>query len=155
MLEVSATADAARRLMDALEASRVSPGTGAVSDTRGTVPRELAEAFRALLEAPQTSQTSPTPPTPGANAVRTTEAPQGALGVDQTRSPQKSDLATDAVQPTDARDVGRTAQAQLMSPLELYRTQFAMHMQVFEGKFFSTFRDQAQEQFEQTVKSSN
>ena len=150
MLDVSATADAARRLMDALEASRVSPGTGAVSDSRAEVPRELAEAFRALLEqSPDMSQTS------GVNATRVSEAPQGASVVDQTAPSRLSDLATDERLSTGASNTVTPAEGQLLSPLEFYRLQFAANMQVFEGKFFSTFRDQAQDQLEQTLKSTN
>lgn len=153
MLDVSATADAARRLMDALEASRVSPGTGAVSDSRGEVPRELAEAFRALLE--QTQEPAQTAQTPGATAARATEAPQGASVVDQTPPTRQSDLAADAVPSTGSGNAATPTEGQLLSPLEFYRLQFATNMQVFEGKFFSTFRDQAQSQLEETLKSTN
>lgn len=137
MIELSGTADAARRLMEALEASRTAPGTGVTSETREPVPREVAQAFRALVDGvgggPQEAAAVDAAGSgrPAAAAVREGSASMGA----------GSDLAADA--------------APLMSPLELYRQQFSVNMTLFESRFLSTLQSRAAAQIEETAKSSS
>ena len=137
MIELSGTADAARRLMEALEASRTAPGTGVTSETREPVPPELAQAFRALVEGVGSGpQEAAAVDAAGSGRAAAASAPEASAGMSAG-----SDLAADA--------------APLMSPLELYRQQFSVNMTLFESRFLSTLQGQAAGQIEETAKSSS
>lgn len=151
-MDVSSAVDFSQRLMEALETSRSPRGEGLVSSDRSPVPREVAEAFRALVEqgpegaqridgAAQIQASDPTQRVSQTDAVRASgkaEAPQSVGG---------SDLAADAPQ--------RSTAPELPSPEQLLKLQFRMNMQVFESKFLGNVRDSASSQFEQTLKSNS
>ena len=154
-IDVSSTVDFSQRLMEALESSRAPRGEGLVSGERSPVPKEVAEAFRALLEN-------------GPDPVREADAANRVQGL-QGSSPTEQVNRTEAVSPgantekpagiesdLAADKVGGAAPADILpTPTELYQIQFRMHMQVFESKYLSNVRDSVAQQFESTLKSQS
>ena len=151
-MDVSSAVDFSQRLMEALETSRSSRGEGLVSSDRSPVPREVAEAFRTLVEqGPEDAQridgTARIQASDPSQRISQTDAvwTSGKAGAPQ--SVGGSDLAADAPQSSKAPD--------LPSPEQLLKLQFRMNMQVFESKFLGNVRDSASSQFEQTLKSNS
>ena len=151
-MDVSSAVDFSQRLMEALETSRSSRGEGLVSSDRSPVPREVAEAFRTLVEqGPEGAQridgTTRIQASDPSQRISQTDAVRASGKADAPQSVGGSDLAADAPQSSKAPD--------LPSPEQLLKLQFRMNMQVFESKFLGNVRDSASSQFEQTLKSNS
>ena len=144
MLDVRSAMDFSTRLMEALENARAPKGEGLVSDQRGPVPQEVAEAFRALLERPDSVRAA-------APATR----PEAASAL---RAPQALGEAPVAEGPGSTGTVeGRIREAvepPLPTPEELLGTQFAVNMHVFESTLTANTRDRFLSDFEQLLKSN-
>ena len=167
-MAVTLDLDASRRLLDQLESSRMTAGEGLVGDTKTPVPREVSEAFRKLVEegpdalggaqaADRSSMTN------AADAAQL--QPQGvdaASGIGRVDG-VGSDLDSDRVQSADGTSSAgavdgassRIDGPPLPGPEELIAMQFHMGMHSFQTKTLSKVRDQAVQNFEQTLKSTS
>lgn len=153
-MAVEAGFDAARRLAEALERSRAPLGEGLATETRSSVPPELAQAFRELMEAPQVGTSSPAPEVRGVQPLEASRAPGriGSVGGSDLAADAKGDLKAGAVSGLEGKV---PAAAELPSPAELLAMQFSVGMQMFEAKAGVAARDGVSEQVEEVLRSTN
>ncbi|MGN1208707.1 MAG: hypothetical protein ACI4SV_00275 [Duodenibacillus sp.] len=146
MLDVQSTVDFSSRLFEALESARAPKGEGRVANDRGPVPREIAEAFRALMEGPDNVQTVAAAARPEAAAA----AQSVSAASDSVRVPTSNAMPA-------AEGIGRSPQAveaPLPTPEVLLQTQFAVNMHAFESSLTANTRDKFLSDFEQLLKSN-
>lgn len=133
---------AAERLMEAAQAFNRPTGEGLVSSERSPVPRELAESFRALMEAPEPQNSPDSLPIgrpDGVNAIEGAERAERAV---------EPSLHSQGIEKTASSAEG------LMSPTELYRIQFSVNMHVFETKFATHVRDSAASRVDEMLRTT-
>lgn len=146
MLDVRSAMDFSTRLMEALENARAPKGEGLVSDQRGPVPQEVAEAFRALMAAPE-----------GAAAASALNGPQASAPTQSVQSTEEAAHLSSSEEPPAVDGIGNSSQtidAPLPTPEELLQTQFAVNMHVFENTMTANTRDKFLSDFEQLLKAS-
>ena len=133
-----ATIDTAQRLMQAWENSRVSEGTGRISESRGPVPHELAEQFRMLMEQPQQQQ------------------PQMSVGETQAVTDSRGKTGETRFSDTDNRPVDGVSEAgpeNLVSPMDFLQMQFETKMIVFGTRLLSSVQQSVKTELEQRLRA--
>lgn len=139
-MDVSALAASADRLRQALEASRTPVGAGLVSNGPAPVPRELAQAFARLMEAPPASSVTPTQ---GADGVAAIDPSQQLSGVTQS----------DGVTPIEPS--GSVTENTPLTPEQLLQLQFEMGGLVMKERFGLATNTGVIQNFEQTLKAQS
>lgn len=140
-----------RRLVEAAEAFLRPQGEGLAAETRAPVPRETAEAFRALLERPEGARSDPS-----AETLRASEGASESVrvsGVEGKIEPGAPDRV-EAPQPLEQAADLSSVRPEPLSPVELYRLQFSVNMHVFETKAMKSVRDAAASRLDEIVRSS-
>lgn len=139
-LDVSALSASAERLRQALEISRTPVGAGLVSDGPAPVPRELAQAFARLMEAPQTSSVTPVQQADGIAAVDPTRQLSGVTPNDGVTPIEPSEPITENTP---------------LSPEKLIQLQFEVGGLVMKERFGLAANTGVIQNFEQTLKAQN
>ena len=154
--------EASRRLVEAFERiGEQTPGAGAGA-TRSPVPREVADAFRAMVEG------APEGPDAAASASQSAESslrPNETQGVEGVRPADAESLRTDGVAfRTDgvasvdnaaASGVEPLREAQVLSPSELYRLQFQVNLHMMDVKALSAIRNRSASDLEAQLRSAS
>lgn len=145
--------EASRRLVEAFERiGEQTPGAGAGA-TRSPVPREVADAFRAMVEG--------APEGPAASASQSAESslrPNETQGVEGVRPADAESLRTDGVASVDnaaASGVEPLREAQVLSPSELYRLQFQVNLHMMDVKALSAIRNRSASDLEAQLRSAS
>lgn len=145
--------EASRRLVEAFERiGEQTPGAGAGA-TRSPVPREVADAFRAMVEG------APEGPDAAASASQSAESslrPNETQGVEGVRPADAESLRTDGVASVDnaaASGVEPLREAQVLSPSELYRLQFQVNLHMMDVKALSAIRNRSASDLEAQLRS--
>lgn len=146
--------EASRRLVEAFERiGEQTPGAGAGA-TRSPVPREVADAFRAMVEG------APEGPD-AASASQSAESslrPNETQGVEGVRPADAESLRTDGVASVDnaaASGVEPLREAQVLSPSELYRLQFQVNLHMMDVKALSAIRNRSASDLEAQLRSAS
>ena len=146
---------ASRRLVEAFERiGEQTPGAGAGA-TRSPVPREVADAFRAMVEG------APEGPDAAASASQSAESslrPNETQGVEGVRPADAESLRTDGVASVDnaaASGVEPLREAQVLSPSELYRLQFQVNLHMMDVKALSAIRNRSASDLEAQLRSAS
>ena len=132
----------------------MSPGAGAGA-TRSPVPREVADAFRAMVEG------APEGPDAAASASQSAESslrPNETQGVEGVRPADAESLRTDGVASVDnaaASGVEPLREAQVLSPSELYRLQFQVNLHMMDVKALSAIRNRSASDLEAQLRSAS
>lgn len=175
-------AEAARRLFEAVESLRTSPGAGKTGDTKTPVPEALADEFRMLMDAPEGAGMQKTigavtfNPAEGiweaqpAGAERAAggdgwsglQRADGVLPVEPAPAPGASP-SVESAHRVDAGEAPEGVRADaaasgadvLMDPTELYRLQFAVNMHAAETRAMTGIRDRAAADLDQMVRSTS
>ena len=147
--------EASRRLVEAFERiGEQTPGAGAGA-TRSPVPREVADAFRAMVEG------APEGPDSAASASQSAESslrPNETQGVEGVRPADAESLRTDGVASVDntaASGVEPLREAQVLSPSELYRLQFQVNLHMMDVKALSAIRNRSASDLEAQLRSAS
>lgn len=147
--------EASRRLVEAFERiGEQAPGAGAGA-TRSPVPREVADAFRAMVEG------APEGPDAAASASQSAESslrPNETQGVEGVRPADAESLRTDGVASVDnaaASGVEPLREAQVLSPSELYRLQFQVNLHMMDVKALSAIRNRSASDLEAQLRSAS
>ena len=146
--------EASRRLLEAFERIGETPGAGAGA-TRSPVPREVADAFRAMVEG------APEGPDAAASASQSAESslrPNETQGVEGVRPADVESLRTDGVASVDnaaASGVEPLREAQVLSPSELYRLQFQVNLHMMDVKALSAIRNRLASDLEAQLRSAS
>lgn len=147
--------EASRRLVEAFERiGEQTPGAGAGA-TRSPVPREVADAFRAMVEG------APEGPDAAASASQSAESslrPNETQGVEGVRPADAESLRTDGVASVDnaaASGVEHLRDAQVLSPSELYRLQFQVNLHMMDVKALSAIRNRSASDLEAQLRSAS
>ena len=147
--------EASRRLVEAFERiGEQTPGAGAGA-TRSPVPREVADAFRAMVEG------APEGPDAAASASQSAESslrPNETQGVEGVRPADAESLRTDGVASVDnaaASGVEPPRAAQVLSPSELYRLQFQVNLHMMDVKALSAIRNRSASDLEAQLRSAS
>lgn len=147
--------EASRRLVEAFERiGEQTPGAGAGA-TRSPVPREVADAFRAMVEG------APEGPDAAASASQSAELslrPNETQGVEGVRPADAESLRTDGVASVDnaaASGVEPLREAQVLSPSELYRLQFQVNLHMMDVKALSAIRNRSASDLEAQLRSAS
>lgn len=147
--------EASRRLVEAFERiGEQTPGAGAGA-TRSPVPREVADAFRAMVEG------APEGPDAAASASQSAESslrPNETQGVEGVRPADAESLRTDGVASVDnaaASGVEPLREAQVLSPSELYRLQFQVNLHMMDVKALSAIRNRSASDLEAQLHSAS
>lgn len=147
--------EASRRLVEAFERiGEQTPGAGAGA-TRSPVPREVADAFRAMVEG------APEGPDAAASASQSAESslrPNETQGVEGVRPADAESLRTDGVASVDnaaASGVEPLREAQVLSPSELYRLQFQVNLHMMDVKALSATRNRSASDLEAQLRSAS
>lgn len=147
--------EASRRLVEAFERiGEQTPGAGAGA-TRSPVPREVADAFRAMVEG------APEGPDAAASASQSAESslrPNETQGVEGVRPADAESLRTDGVTSVDnaaASGVEPLREAQVLSPSELYRLQFQVNLHMMDVKALSAIRNRSASDLEAQLRSAS
>ena len=147
--------EASRRLVEAFERiGEQTPGAGAGA-TRSPVPREVADAFRAMVEG------APEGPDAAASASQSAESslrPNVTQGVEGVRPADAESLRTDGVASVDnaaASGVEPLREAQVLSPSELYRLQFQVNLHMMDVKALSAIRNRSASDLEAQLRSAS
>lgn len=147
--------EASRRLVEAFERiGEQTPGAGAGA-TRSPVPREVADAFRAMVEG------APEGPDAAASASQSAESslrPNETQGVEGVRPADAESLRTDGVASVDnaaASGVEPLREAQVLSPSELYRLQFQVNLHMMDVKALSAIRNRSASDLEDQLRSAS
>mgnify|MGYP001777724128 CR=1 FL=1 len=146
--------EASRRLLEAFERIGETPGAGAGA-TRSPVPREVADAFRAMVEG------APEGPDAAASASQSAESslrPNETQGVEGVRPADAESLCTDGVASVDnaaASGVEPLREAQVLSPSELYRLQFQVNLHMMDVKALSAIRNRSASDLEAQLRSAS
>mgnify|MGYP005888477549 FL=1 len=147
--------EASRRLVEAFERigeQTLGAGAGA---TRSPVPREVADAFRAMVEG------APEGPDAAASASQSAESslrPNETQGVEGVRPADAESLRTDGVASVDnaaASGVEPLREAQVLSPSELYRLQFQVNLHMMDVKALSAIRNRSASDLEAQLRSAS
>lgn len=133
---------AAERLMEAAQALNRPMGEGLASTERSPVPRELAESFRALMEAPERSNP------PDSLEISRPDGVNAIEGSARTECAVEPSLHSQGIEKTAPSAEG------LMSPTELYRIQFSVNMHVFETKSATHVRDSAASRVDEMLRTT-
>lgn len=146
--------EASRRLLEAFERIGETPGAGAGA-TRSPVPREVADAFRAMVEgAPEGPDAAASASQSAESSLRSNET-QGVEGV---RPADAESLRTDGVASVDnaaASGVEPLREAQVLSPSELYRLQFQVNLHMMDVKALSAIRNRSASDLEAQLRSAS
>ena len=147
--------EASRRLVEAFERiGEQTPGAGAGA-TRSPVPREVADAFRTMVEG------APEGPDAAASASQSAESslrPNETQGVEGVRPADAESLRTDGVASVDnaaASGVEPLREAQVLSPSELYRLQFQVNLHMMDVKALSAIRNRSASDLEAQLRSAS
>lgn len=147
--------EASRRLVEAFERiGEQTPGAGAGA-TRSPVPREVADAFRAMVEG------APEGPDAAASASQSADSslrPNETQGVEGVRPADAESLRTDGVASVDnaaASGVEPLREAQVLSPSELYRLQFQVNLHMMDVKALSAIRNRSASDLEAQLRSAS
>lgn len=147
--------EASQRLVEAFERiGEQTPGAGAGA-TRSPVPREVADAFRAMVEG------APEGPDAAASASQSAESslrPNETQGVEGVRPADAESLRTDGVASVDnaaASGVEPLREAQVLSPSELYRLQFQVNLHMMDVKALSAIRNRSASDLEAQLRSAS
>lgn len=147
--------EASRRLVEAFERiGEQTPGAGAGA-TRSPVPREVADAFRAMVEG------APEGPDAAASASQSAESslrPNETQGVEGVRPADAESLRTDGVASVDnaaASGVEPLREAQVLSPSELYRLQFQVNLHMMDVNALSAIRNRSASDLEAQLRSAS
>lgn len=147
--------EASRRLVEGFERiGEQTPGAGAGA-TRSPVPREVADAFRAMVEG------APEGPDAAASASQSAESslrPNETQGVEGVRPADAESLRTDGVASVDnaaASGVEPLREAQVLSPSELYRLQFQVNLHMMDVKALSAIRNRSASDLEAQLRSAS
>lgn len=147
--------EASWRLVEAFERiGEQTPGAGAGA-TRSPVPREVADAFRAMVEG------APEGPDAAASASQSAESslrPNETQGVEGVRPADAESLRTDGVASVDnaaASGVEPLREAQVLSPSELYRLQFQVNLHMMDVKALSAIRNRSASDLEAQLRSAS
>lgn len=134
--------EASRRLLEAFERIGETPGAGAGA-TRSPVPREVADAFRAMVEgAPE-----------GPDAASASHTAEASLHTNETQG-------IDDVRPTDAESlrtqgIAPLRETQTLTPTELYRLQFEVNLHMMDVKALSAIRNRSASDLEAQLRSAS
>lgn len=147
--------EASRRLVEAFERiGEQTPGAGAGA-TRSPVPREVADAFRAMVEgAPEGSDAAASASQSAESSLR----PNETQGVEGVRPADAESLRTDGVASVDnaaASGVEPLREAQVLSPSELYRLQFQVNLHMMDVKALSAIRNRSASDLEAQLRSAS
>ena len=146
--------EASRRLLEAFERIGETPGAGAGA-TRSPVPREVADAFRAMVEG------APEGPDPAASASHTAEASlhtNETQGIDGVRPTDAESLRTQEVSSVDnaaAQGIDPLRETQTLTPTELYRLQFEVNLHMMDVKALSAIRNRSASDLEAQLRSAS
>ena len=147
--------EASRRLVEAFERiGEQTPGAGAGA-TRSPVSREVADAFRAMVEG------APEGPDAAASASQSAESslrPNETQGVEGVRPADAESLRTDGVASVDnaaASGVEPLREAQVLSPSELYRLQFQVNLHMMDVNALSAIRNRSASDLEAQLRSAS
>lgn len=119
------------------------------------MPREVADAFRAMVEG------APEGPDAAASASRSAESslrPNETQGVEGVRPADAESLRTDGVASVDnaaASGVEPLREAQVLSPSELYRLQFQVNLHMMDVKALSAIRNRSASDLEAQLRSAS
>ena len=142
--------EASRRLLEAFERIGETPGAGAGA-TRSPVPREVADAFRAMVEGPDAA----------ASASHTAEASlhtNETQGIDGVRPTDAESLRTQEVSSVDnaaAQGIDPLRETQTLTPTELYRLQFEVNLHMMDVKALSAIRNRSASDLEAQLRSAS
>lgn len=125
------------RLLEALERFRSPPGEGLRAESRWEVPKELADAFEALLQGD---------PQPAAGLVSPTNSVEVVPG--QIDSVER-------LEPTEMKLGSPPPEAALPSPAELLGMQFELNMHLFEVRSMSSVRERGAQQLQDALRRSD
>lgn len=145
--------EASRRLLEAFERIGETPGAGAGA-TRSPVPREVADAFRAMVEG------APEGPD-AASASHTAEASlhtNETQGIDGVRPTDAESLRTQEVSSVDnaaAQGIDPLRETQTLTPTELYRLQFEVNLHMMDVKALSAIRNRSASDLEAQLRSAS
>ena len=147
--------ESSRRLIEAFERiGQETPGAGAGA-TRSPVPREVADAFRAMVEG------APEGPEAAASSSEATQAsmrPNETQGTDGVRPADAGSLSTQEVSPVDnaaAQGVELLREAPTLTPTELYRLQFQVNLHMMDVKALSAIRNRTASDLEAQLRSAS
>lgn len=147
--------EASRRLIEAFERiGQETPGAGAGA-TRSPVPREVADAFRAMVEgAPE----GPEAAVSSSEATQASMRPNETQGTDGVRPADAGSLSTQEVSPVDnaaAQGVEPLREAPTLTPTELYRLQFQVNLHMMDVKALSAIRNRTASDLEAQLRSAS
>lgn len=144
--------EASRRLIEAFERiGEQTPGAGAGA-TRSPVPREVADAFRAMVEGAPEGATLP-PQT--AESTFHANAPQGGEGVRPTDGETLRAQDVGSVDHAASSGVEPLREAQTLTPTELYRLQFSVNLHMMDVKALSAIRNRTASDLEAQLRSAS
>ena len=146
--------EASRRLLEAFERIGETPGAGAGA-TRSPVPREVADAFRAMVEgAPK----GPDAAASSSEAAQASLRPNETQGVEGVRPADAESLRTQevsSVENTAAQGVDPLRETQTLTPVELYRLQFEVNLHMMDVKALSAIRNRTASDLEAQLRSAS
>lgn len=147
--------EASRRLIEAFERiGQETPGAGA-GPTRSPVPREVADAFRAMVEG------APEGPTETAMQPQMSESTfqtNAAQGVDGVRPADAESLRAQEVSSVDnaaAQGLEPLREVPTLTPTELYRLQFQVNLHMMDVKALSAIRNRTASDLEAQLRSAS
>lgn len=145
--------EASRRLLEAFERIGETPGAGAGA-TRSPVPREVADAFRAMVdcapEGPDAASASHT-----AEASLHTNETQGIDGVRPTDAESLQTQEVSSVDNAAAQGIDPLRETQTLTPTELYRLQFEVNLHMMDVKALSAIRNRSASDLEAQLRSAS
>lgn len=147
--------EASRRLIEAFERiGEQTPGAGAGA-TRSPVPREVADAFRAMVEGAPEGPEGATLPPQTAKSTFHANAPQGVEGVRPTDGETLRAQDVGSVDHAASSGVEPLREAQTLTPTELYRLQFSVNLHMMDVKALSAIRNRTASDLEAQLRSAS
>ena len=146
--------EASRRLLEAFERIGETPGAGAGA-TRSPVPREVADAFRAMVEGAPEGPEGATLPTQTAESTFHANAPQGVEGVRPTDAKSLRTQEVSSVDNAAAQGIDPLRETQTLTPTELYRLQFEVNLHMMDVKALSAIRNRSASDLEAQLRSAS
>ena len=145
--------EASRRLVEVFERFGETPGAGA-GPTRSPVPREVADAFRAMVEgAPEGPDAAA-----ASQSAETTLRPNETQGADALRPVDAESLRAQevsSVDRTEASGAESLREAPTLTPTELYRLQFQVNLHMMDVKALSAIRNRSASDLEAQLRSAS
>ena len=146
--------EASRRLVEVFERFGETPGAGA-GPTRSPVPREVADAFRAMVEgAPEGPDAAA-----ASQSAETTLRPNETQGADALRPVDAESLRAQqevsSVDRTAASGAESLREAPTLTPTELYRLQFQVNLHMMDVKALSAIRNRSAQDLEAQLRSAS